>query len=60
MTAPGQAEDILSGSPRTNRMRVRRLGLDTQHESVVFMHKDCQVCRSEGFNAHTRVLISNG
>lgn len=45
---------------KTNRMRVRRLGLDTQHESVVFMHKDCQVCRSEGFNAHTRVLIENG
>lgn len=60
MTAPGQADDILSGLPRTNRMRVRRLGLDTLHESVVFMHKDCQVCRSEGFNAHARVLLSNG
>jgi thymidine phosphorylase len=45
---------------RSNRMRVRRLGLDTRHESVVVMHKDCQVCRSEGFNAHTRVLMSNG
>jgi thymidine phosphorylase len=24
------------------------------------MHKDCQVCRSEGFTAHTRVLLRNG
>src|SRR5262245_46178782 len=35
----------------------RRLGLDTQYEAVVFMHKECQVCRSEGFSAHTRVLL---
>lgn len=60
MTLARQSNDSEGGSRRTNRMRVRRLGLDTQHESVVFMHKDCQVCRSEGFRAHTRVLLSNG
>ena len=60
MTTAQHRDDGLDGSPRTNHMRVRRLGLDTQHESVVFMHKDCQVCRSEGFNAHARVLLSNG
>jgi thymidine phosphorylase len=41
-------------------IRARRLGLDTQYEAVVFMHKECQVCRSEGFGAHARVLLSNG
>jgi len=60
MTVAHHLNNAEDGSRRTNRMRVRRLGLDTQHESVVFMHKDCQVCRSEGFNAHTRVLLSNG
>lgn len=44
----------------TDSVRARRLGLDTQYEAVVFMHKLCQVCRSEGFNAHARVLLSNG
>ncbi|HEX2654332.1 MAG TPA: thymidine phosphorylase family protein [Xanthobacteraceae bacterium] len=44
----------------SNRVRVRRLGLDTQYEAVVFMHKECQVCRSEGFSAHARVLLRNG
>lgn len=37
----------------------RRLGVDTQFEAVVFMHKDCPVCRSEGFAAHNRVLLRN-
>jgi thymidine phosphorylase len=44
----------------TGTVRARRLGLDTHFEAIVFMHKDCQVCRSEGFSAHTRVLLSNG
>lgn len=46
--------------PAANRIRARRLGLDTQYETVVFMHKDCHVCRSEGFTAHTRVLLHYG
>lgn len=45
---------------RTNRVRVRRLGLDTQYEAVVFMHKECQVCRSEGLSSQARVLLRNG
>ncbi len=46
--------------PATNSVLARRLGLDTRYEAVVFMHKQCQVCRSEGFTAHARVLLSNG
>jgi len=45
---------------KSNSVRVRRLGLDTQYEAIVFMRKDCQVCRSEGFSAHARVLLCNG
>ena len=43
-----------------NSIRARRLGLDTQYEAIAFMHKECHVCRSEGFAAHTRVLLCNG
>ena len=43
-----------------NRLKARRLGVDTQFEAVVFMHKDCPVCRSEGFSAHTRIVLSAG
>ncbi len=43
-----------------NTLHARRLGVDTQHEAVVFMRADCHVCRSEGFTAHTRVKLSCG
>ena len=49
-----------TGVHPTNTVRARRLGLDTQYEAVVFMHKECQVCRSEGFTAHARVQLHNG
>lgn len=38
-------------------LRARRLDLDTRQEAVVFMHRDCPVCRSEGFAAHARVQL---
>ena len=41
-------------------LRARRVGIDTQFEAVIFMRKDCPVCRSEGFTAHRRVLVRNG
>ncbi|HZQ14141.1 MAG TPA: thymidine phosphorylase family protein [Pseudolabrys sp.] len=48
---------LSSQAAATNTVRARRLGLDTQFEAVVFMHKECHICRSEGFSAHTRVLL---
>ena len=41
-------------------LRARRLGVDTQYEAVVFMRKDCAICRSEGFAAHNRLLLRAG
>jgi thymidine phosphorylase len=43
-----------------NRMRLVRAGIDTYQQPVVFMHRDCAVCRSEGFTALTRVLVRCG
>ena len=43
-----------------HHLRARRLGVDTQYEAVVFMHKDCPICRSEGFIAHNRLLLRAG
>lgn len=48
------------GETVPNSVRARRLGLDTQYEAIVVMHKECDVCRSEGFSAHTRVLLCHG
>ena len=40
--------------------RARRLGIDTRYEAVVVMHREGQVCRSEGLVAHARVLLRHG
>jgi len=41
-------------------LRVRRLGIDTHQEAVVYMRQDCPVCRSEGFAAEARVALAHG
>ena len=38
-------------------LRLRRLGIDTYGEAVVYMREDCRVCRSEGFEAQSRILV---
>lgn len=40
------------------QLHLRRLGIDTYQEPVVYMHRDCPVCRSEGFEAQSRVELS--
>ena len=38
-------------------MRLVRAGIDTYQQAVVYMHRDCAVCRAEGFNSLTRIRI---
>ena len=40
------------------QLRLRRLGIDTYQEPVLYMHRDCPVCHSEGFEAQSRVELS--
>ena len=40
------------------RLKLRSLGIDTYREAVIYMTKDCHICRSEGFAALTRVLVT--
>lgn len=37
---------------------LRRLGIDTHQEPVVYMRRDCHVAVSEGFSAQSRVRVS--
>jgi len=41
-------------------LTAHRMGIDTHQEPVAYMRRDCGVCRSEGFEAHSRVRIRNG
>lgn len=41
-------------------LRMRRLGIDTYQELVVYMRSDCHVCKSEGFEAQSRIELRHG
>lgn len=40
-----------------NQLTAVNMGIDTHQEPVVYMRKDCHVCRAEGFTSSTRVLV---
>jgi thymidine phosphorylase len=48
-----------AGPAAASVLRLRRLGVDTYRQAVVYMHRDCPVCRSEGFEALARVRVAH-
>lgn len=40
-----------------NSLRIKRLGVDTHHQPIAFMRRDCHVCRAEGFNSQSRIQL---
>ena len=42
------------------RLRLVRAGIDTYQQPVVYLHRNSDVCRAEGFSALTRVLVRSG
>jgi len=45
---------------KKHTLRLKRLGIDTYKEAVIYMHTDCHICRSEGFEAQARIQITLG
>ena len=45
---------------KSGELIFKRLGIHTQHEHFAYMREDCHVCVSEGFEALTRIRITNG
>lgn len=41
-------------------LKLKQLGIDTYKVPVVFMRKDCHICRSEGFEVPTRIKVTLG
>jgi thymidine phosphorylase len=44
----------------THTLQVRRLGIDTHQEAIIYVRADCDVSRSEGFEAEARVEVRHG
>ena len=38
-------------------LKLRRLGIDTYHENVAYLHRECEVYRAEGFQALSKVKV---
>jgi len=43
-----------------SKLRVRRLGIDTYRENVVYMQKGCRLCKSQGFDVLSKIEVRFG
>lgn len=50
---------VKASKSATNKetLQVRRLGIDTYHENVAYLHRECEIYRAEGFQALSKVEI---
>lgn len=56
-----QATDPIADSMDSGlRLPVRRAGIDTYRQPVLYLHQGCLVCRAEGFAALTRIRVKCG
>ena len=39
-------------------LRLKQLGINAHHESIIFLHKDSPICRSEGLAAQSRICVT--
>ena len=44
---------------KLNQLKLKRLGIDTQEEFILFTHADCFICKSEGFEALTQIVVTH-
>ncbi|MFY9269922.1 MAG: hypothetical protein WAO55_09275, partial [Candidatus Manganitrophaceae bacterium] len=50
---------VLEEGKSVHALRLRRIGIDTYQEPVIYMRRDCHVCRSQGFEALSRVQVEH-
>ena len=56
---PIEAAPLTAQNGKPSPLTARRLGIESQHEAQIYMRKDCHVCKSEGFAAHARVVVTH-
>ncbi|MFO1519848.1 MAG: thymidine phosphorylase family protein [bacterium] len=40
-----------------NTLLVKKIGIDTYHENIAYMPKGCEICKSQGFHALSKIEI---
>jgi len=41
-------------------LKAKAMGINTQQEPIVYLHRDSHICRAEGFSANSRVMVYAG
>ena len=59
LPAAGRSTTNPAAAEPTNVLTLRRLGIDTYDEPVLYMSVDCPLCRSEGWNAQARIQVAH-
>jgi len=60
-SGPATAHHNACSSAGDGHLSLRRMRIDTYHENVAYMHRDCEVYRTEGFKALSKVEVrTNG
>ena len=54
---PANAAATSNGSANQARLALRRVLIDTYHENVAYMHRECDIYRAEGFKALSKVEV---
>jgi thymidine phosphorylase len=61
MSPTRQAHSATEAIPTAPRvLKARRLGIETIQEAQVYLHKNSEVCKAEGFETHARVIVAHG
>jgi thymidine phosphorylase len=47
-------------SKKEKSLLVKKLGIDTYLDNIIYVRKDCHICSAEGFDSHARVKVSIG
>ncbi len=54
---PPAAPERPASEPLRPTLALRRVAIDTWHENVAYLHKDCAVYRAEGFQALSKIQV---
>jgi thymidine phosphorylase len=59
--SPATPAGVTPAVPAAEALTLRRVAIDTYHENVAYLHRDCAVYRAEGFQALSKVEVrANG
>jgi thymidine phosphorylase len=61
MNKPGKSSHVHpAGTGESSSLELQRLAIDTYHENVAYLHRQCETYRAEGFQALAKVEVGDG